>query len=256
MSHHFLGSTDMQKTKSSKRRQKQGKLKAGLKAGWLALGMATAWGGEARGEVIGHVSVTPTTTIHNAFLYYTNNVTTGDMKSLGTMPAGQTTQLSQTGFLVEEVQGYQAQNGHRPTYMMVGLYDGDTGPGVVVSFPNADPVTSHKQWADIFLARPNPFEDYSEAAVIGYLQSAAPGNDDYGHLWNFLFDFGTSTYTYYGHPCATEYAQQAVLVGFSEASNLGSAMVDVTAVPEPAAWVLLVGAAGAVLFWRRDLLGR
>jgi hypothetical protein len=237
-----------------KGRKKPSRWKHGIKAGCLALGMATAWGGEARSDMITHVSVAPTTDIRNAFIYYGNNLTTGTTKSLGFLPGGATTTFSQTNLLVDEESGYVVRDGHRPTYMMIGLYGPVDSPGVAVSFPNVDPVTLQKRWSDYFESSPHHWNDYPESQIIGYLQTAEPWNDSFMALNDFLFSFGCSLYDYFGHVCATEYARTATLVGFSAATDLGSAVADVTPAPEPAAWVLIVGAAGVFLFWRRDLL--
>jgi hypothetical protein len=226
-------------------------LKSGIKAGCLALGMATAWGGEACGDPVSHITINSTVGISNAYLFYANNVTSADVKSLGNLTAGATT-LSQWDFTPGEDAYGDNGTGHRPTYMMIGLYDYSGNPGVVVSFPNSYYELSNKQWADFFQSTPGHEYDRTEAQVVGYLQSAATDFSAYCGVCDFLRDFGNSRYDVCGHPCATEYGQMATLVGFSGASLIGRVTVDV--VPEPATWVLLIGAAGALLFWRRDLV--
>jgi hypothetical protein len=235
--------------KNVKKQKKQRKWKSGLKAGCLALGMATAWGGEARSDVILQVSATPATTLTNAFVYYGNNASTAYLRSLGTLPGGQTTTLVDVIPTNTEPSWWGDPDAYASgaSYVIIGMYDEGGSPGVAISFPNDAPITTPKQWAEVFESSWNHGYDYSEAEIIGYLQAA-----DYAELDRFLYNYGDVKRTRNGHPCATEYGNQATLVNFSDPTFGG--VVTVTLVPEPAAWVLLVTTAGTLLFWRRDLL--
>jgi hypothetical protein len=240
----------MRKKKIAQKAKKQRKKnwKSGLQAGCLALGMATAWGGETRGDVISLVSITPTTTISKAFLYYGNNISTADIMSLGTLSAGQTTTFSHTEFYWEDyANAYTEVNGHRPLYVLIGLYGDENNPGVAISFPSADPVTIPKQWSQIFETTKKDYWDYSEAEVIDCVNQGTVGD--------FLYVYGDNHYGLFDPPpCGTEYGHEGKIVCFSNPTLGGVVTVDV--VPEPAAWVLLVTASSALLFWRRDLLRR
>jgi hypothetical protein len=224
----------MNKKKNSKRQKKQTKWKAGLKAGCLALGMATAWGGEARGDVILSVSATPTTRIYDAFVYYGVGVhSIVNIQSLGILEAGTTTNLSYP--LPGEVNDYWS------SYVLIGLYDAGGSEGMVISFPNDDPIMAQQEWADVFPRGYSPGY-YTESLLIDEVHQAVAGNAQ---------TLGWDLYYLSGF-CGKEMGQQSTLLRFSEASDGGFATVSI--VPEPAAWILLIGAAGSLLFWRRDLL--
>jgi len=230
----------MRKRKNSKKRRKW---KSGLKAGCLALGLATAWGGEARGDVILQVTANLTKSLTDAFIYFNNNVTSGYMESLGTLSAGQTITKTYTHW--GTLDNFTQKNGARSSYVMVGLYDDQGSPGVAVSFPNADPISGPVQWADIFGPSGVSYYHYTEAEVIGYVNQASAGTD-YTPLRYFLNDISYNA-------GETEYGNESTIVCFSNPTSGGVMTVDVLPVPEPAAWMLFVGLSGAVLLWRRDL---
>jgi hypothetical protein len=235
----------MSKKKNAKRQKKQGKWKAGLKAGCLALGMATAWGGEARGDVTFEIAAMPNVSITEAFIYYGMNSSGGAVLSLGDLQAGVLTKRYQTfGYDIDEfTHGY----GELHPYVVVGLYNNGGNEGVAITFPNDNAITNNLSWSDIFESPSTPeYYRYTEAEVIDRIHTASTLS-----IWpleNVLDYYGA----YANKPCATLYNQQSVLTCFSDATFGG--FVTVSVVPEPAAWILLIGAAGSLLFWRRDLL--
>jgi hypothetical protein len=235
----------MRKKKNPK---KQHHWKSKIKAGCLALGMATAWGGEARGDIVSIGSVNPTIQLHNAFLYYGNNISTADMMSLGTLPVGETN-FSHTDFYWEDLpDAYSQIDGHRPGYVLIGLY-GETQPGVAISFPNG----TSQSWSQIFeSSSAYAWQRYPESTVAGYLQNALTSEDDYYQLLSFLRYYGDFKYKINGCPCATEYGHTGTIVCFSDPLPAGE--IDVDIVPEPATWVFLIGlAGGAVIYsWNRN----
>ncbi|MBN2023600.1 MAG: hypothetical protein JW809_12515 [Pirellulales bacterium] len=244
----------MRMSKNKKKSRKRRSWRSGLKAGCVALGMATAWGGQADAGVMSLVSITPEVDLTHAFVYYGNNVTSGMIKSLGDLPGGQTTTVSQTGFIVDFPQHYDETNGHRPTYAVIALYDEGGSPGVAISFPNDDPIAMNRSWDDIFRYSYYPGAGYDEEEVVNSLLQSENEDPSGGPLdWFLCFAMSDSTAT--GDHCATEYGQQATLICFSNATFGGTVTVDVVPIPEPAAWVLVIGMAGALLWWRRDLLG-
>jgi hypothetical protein len=224
------------------RKKKKGKwqqIGRGLKTGCLALGMATAWGGEARSDVICEVSVRPTVALTDAWVFYGVNCTSGAMESLGALPANQTTVRTQslTGYTPDNVW----QDGRLLPYMLVGLYDDGGTPGVVVSFASGSAMPD--SWTQVFGSSPHSYYNYTEEEVIQGVHAAS--TDPYGTLFWFMCDYGSG----YSKPCATEYNQPSMLVGFSDPFDAGTATVRV--VPEPSTFVLVLGAAGVFLLRRR-----
>jgi len=221
-------------------RKKQPKWKRSIKAGCLALGMATAWGGEAKADLFLQVSAHPTRTLTNAFVYYTGNNSIAGLESLGTLPADETTVL------------YRPIQGEENNYpfghcVVVGLYYDGANPGVSVSFADDSVLTSHAQWADIFECAPVSHYNHSESEYIDALNQAAGG--DLTPLWNCLYYRGSSPY-----PVGALFSNEGTLVNFSDPAFGGVVTAQLTTVPEPATWVLLIGVAGTLFFWRRDLL--
>ena len=229
-----------------KKKSKNGrKWRRGVQAGCLALGMATAWGGEARGSMYLNIAADATQTIDNVYVLYGIGYSGQGLQSLGTLPIGHST------FALEVPDG-----SYRPYYTMIGLLPEGASTGVAVSFPN--PVTMPASWADVFESGPISYYNRSEAEVVGYVENAS--NNPYP-LLGFLSHYGDPTFGLDNPPLATELGQTATLVGFSAPSAVGSVTVDIgsqplqASVPEPATWILFVGMAGSVLFWRRDLIG-
>ncbi|MBN2023599.1 MAG: hypothetical protein JW809_12510 [Pirellulales bacterium] len=223
-------------SKSQKKRLRRRIWRRGLEAGCVALGMATAWGGQARGEALLLAKAAPETALSDVFVYYTANNSFCGLESLGDIPAGETSLLYRS--IIREKEDYA-----RGGFVVVGLYQEGAEEGVAISFANDDVLTSHTQWADLFESSPASHYNHTEAEVIDCLHQAAAGNTD--PLWDVLY-YGLSfpTWSPYGH--------EATLVCFSDPTFGGTATVQV--IPEPAAWVLVIGMAGALLWWRRDLL--
>jgi hypothetical protein len=222
-----------------KKKGKWQKIRRGLKTGCLAIGMATAWGGEARSEVIFEISVRPTVALTDAWVFYNVNCTSGEMESLGALPANETTVRTQS--LTWYTPDNLWQDGRLLPYMLVGLYDDGGTPGVVVSFPSGS--TMPGSWTQVFDSSPHSYYNYTEDEVVQGVHTAS--TDPYGTLFWFMCDYGGR----YPDPCATEYNQTSTLVGFSNPFDAGTATVRV--VPEPSTYVLLLGAAGIFLLQRR-----
>ncbi|MBN2023822.1 MAG: PEP-CTERM sorting domain-containing protein [Pirellulales bacterium] len=229
------------------RKQRKKNWKSGLQAGCLALGMATAWGGEAHGDTLFQIAVTPSTDIRNAYVYYGSNTSGRLMTSLGTLLANETTIFLQTHWADPE--DFKSPEGHAdPAYALIGLYGDVNDPGIAISFPNDVPIRDHRTWASYFETTGFPAWDTSESEVIWKFDQAIGGFD--GYVETFIGIYGSHT----SDPCGIPYGQTGTIVCFSDAQYGG--VITVTPVPEPAAWILLVTATGALLFWRRDLLHR
>ena len=83
-------------TRRIKRGAKSRQSRRGFKFACLALGLVTAWGDEATADATLKLEVSPQQTLTNAFVLYGNNVSTGVIRSLGTIPGGQTTTFDHT----------------------------------------------------------------------------------------------------------------------------------------------------------------
>lgn len=245
----------MSNTKTAKRRRKW-KLK--LAAGCLALGMATAWGGQSQASTVVtssgpyfNITMNTTQTIHDAFLCYVCNVSSPVFQSLGTLPQGPST-LS----VAMNYSGYMPEYGIAPYYGLLGLYGQGNSEGVVFAFPSSAGITPGTTWASIF--QTGSYYDESEADVIAMIHGTATDQPVVG------YDFGG--FVLYASDYWLAYGEQADLIGFSDATPLGTLNTVIgdaplpppqpTAVPEPASWVLLVGMAGVALVGRRKLLGQ
>jgi hypothetical protein len=232
----------MRKTKNKKNRPS--KWKSRLKAGCLALGMATAWGGEARSEVFLQVTANPTQTLTNAFVFYTGNNSINELASLGTITGGKETVL----FCPIDRDMTDVEFG---SCVLVGLYNDGTDLGVSISFPDDSVLHAQALWPQVFECAPVSHYRHTEQEYIDALNQATGGNLD--PLYNCLYYRGSSPY-----PSFTRNGNEATLANFSDPAtaptNGGSVTMVMTTVPEPSSMVLLIGAAGALLFWRRDLV--
>jgi len=229
-------------------------------AACLSLGLATAWGNSASADATLRVDIAPQQTLSKALIYYGNNISTGVLRSLGTLPGGQTSTIFQT-IATEEVpfegnwtwdpDSYGPGSNKPAFYAVIGLYSGDAGPGVSISFPNQDPIDALATWSSIFerqdLSIPSSFR-FTEQEVVDGLTNTTQSQDFpplviADRLHSLLAIYGEPN-GYMGGPLATEYGQTATMVNFSNASFGGT--VNVSLVPEPAACLLLVSAAGIV----------
>jgi hypothetical protein len=221
------------RTKHRRWSRKRKKL-AKLKQACLAVGLATAWSGEANAELTFTPSITPTQTISNAWIYYHQNATSPlNGISLGILPANQTTTFEHPNPLSNFPDNVWFSG--RSGYVVIGLYDNAGEPSVAVSMPDASAILASQTWEQLF-TRPEPFY-YSEAEVVAELQqgnfpsSFMEGNADY-------FDDASGQWV---QKLVTPIGDPATLVGFSTATFLGAAHVPV---PEPSSLVLVVCSLG------------
>jgi hypothetical protein len=209
------------------------------------------------------VEVTPEQTITNALIYYGNNISTGVLRSLGLIPGGQTSTFFET-FTPNSVDpdwtwdaasytSHPDQN--KPAFWaMIGVYQGDTGPGVTVSFPNAGPIIGGATWASVFQQPIMPSDyQFEETAIINDLMTAAPHPNFptiivTQYVRTLLEVYGEPE-AFAGGPLATDYGDTAVLVNFSDAAFGGTAIASL--VPEPTTWLIIVGSAGVATGIRR-----
>jgi hypothetical protein len=231
-----------------------------LKAACLSLTLATAWGYEAAAEVTFKLTIAPEQTLTNAVVFYGNNRTSGALRSLGTIPGGQTSTIFHTlspgprgSTPATEPEYYDPALGSAsPYFVIIGLHQGEAGHSAIVSFPNDDPVQLMESWEEIFES-PAISATYhvTEQALIDDLVDGhpLPQNPDV-----YVADGARRFSEWYGGipgvangRLSTPFGQSATLVHFSDASFGGIAIVDL--IPEPATWFLLVSAAGAA-FWR------
>jgi hypothetical protein len=234
--------------KSAKSRQRW---KRGIQAGCLALGMATAWGGEASGSVYLNVSLDAEQTITNAYIYYGVGYSSTRLQSLGTINAGAST-------LSIELPDNTV---YRNYYVLVGLYDDEGTTGVAISFSSDDPIEASASWDDIFTST-NGYIGFSESEFVDLIYAQGGWSGHYlasERLASFLAFYGDASWGSSNTPCATLFGETATLVCFSNASYGGSVTIDLDSeplqsatVPEPATSILFVGLIGSMLFWRRD----
>lgn len=186
------------------------------------MGMVTAWGTEAVADTIPvRLSMTPEITLLNAHVLYGNNYSSGDLRSLGTIPEGLTSSFDHT---VDDT--FVATP---PTFAVVGLYDTGDVVGIAVSLRNNE-LIDNASWISVF--GNNPF---TEAEVIAELQAGRAGS--------FLRQYGHPTYLS-GWTSAIDFGGTGTLANFSEATFGGTVSVNV--VPEPASFALVVSAMGIV----------
>lgn len=207
------------------------------KAAALAVGLATAWGGEASADVIMRLDVTPTRTLSNTYVYYANNISTASIRSLGVLPANQTTTF--THILNEQYDKKPEYLVPTPSYPRVGYWvigvfeEGDT-PSISVSFPSDSPITSGAQWSDIF-------GQQDELQLANFLMWSFDSESFLNS--NFVAGYGNPGYK----PNAilpTHYGEYGTLVNFSTAAFGGTVLA--TIVPEPTS-IVLASAAGVFL---------
>jgi len=223
-----------------KRRKKLGKFKAAC----LAVGLSTAWAGDAGAGLIEfRGSFTPTRTIQDAVIYYFNGVTSAHFFKLGMLPANQTTTIEHSIFLSFDNGVVLDTSFRSPGYVIAGWYEDDAGPGVTVSFPNNSPIDGSQTWDDVFSTNVPfaPSHVYTEAEVLEILQA---GEIPSGFLSTYE-DYFDATIPKRLPYLITHFNQEATLINFSVADFGGTAIVEV--VPEPSTLILLVCAAG-VLF--------
>jgi hypothetical protein len=225
------------------------------------MGLATAWGGNAVADATLKLEVSPQQTLTNAFVLYGNNVSTGVIRSLGTILGGETTTFYHS-LIVDQIPncdwvcdpasyvvppGDDSPFNPYPRYALIGLYQGDDGPGITVSFPNNDPIVNMSPWSSLFESSTVSSFNFAESDVIDDLSNVLP---------NVAFDLLTvylRSGSFIPTSIGTPYGSTAVLVNFSDATFGGAAIA--TLVPEPASFVLLIGTVGIALTTYRRRAG-
>jgi hypothetical protein len=212
------------------------KLRQRLKAAALAIGLATAWGGEANAEVLLQLDISPTRTLRDAYVYYANNISSARFISLGTLPENETS----TFYHLLDGQFDDAPQKLLPTsdrpnvgYWVIGVYDEENASGIGVSFRNETVVSEGTPWSSVFFG-PN------EQTIAGALTTSSFLDFTFR---SFIDMYGNPSYT----PSAklpTHYGEYSTLVNFSDATYGGTAIARI--VPEPSS-IILVGAAGVFL---------
>ena len=222
-----------------------------LKAACLAIGLASAWGGEAEAaDLTLRLEVEPVVTLTDAVVFYFNGVTSGDWRFLGTLPEGVTSTFTHTLVPKGPFQPQDfldTESSLKPGYIVTGLYDDGGQPGVSVSFPDTGPIVAMQTWDEAF-APIDPFDGlFSEADIVSILSVGGVPND---FLNDFARTFDASQgqwFRYLSAPVNT----QATLVQFSDATFGGT--TTLTAVPEPSSFVLIcLASLGFLLIHRRD----
>lgn len=250
------GRTKMKVSKATKaqlKRQRRRKRLRRLKAACLSIGLATAWGGEAEADSIRfRVTANPSTTITNAYVYFSNNATTGLFRSIGTLPANETTErivsfnFGGSNVIDEYRPRPGAGNGDpNPGYVILGTYDQvDLEQGVVLSSMSSAPIDNNSTWGDLFSKPTDPsYSQFEESEII---DSLINGNEfaptSTGFEGAFLY-FSASDIP--DPLLRTPYGLQSYLIGFSAAQSAGTAIVEI--IPEPATLGLVVFAAGTLI---------
>ncbi len=236
----FRSGTKSSRKKLQSIRRRHGKK---FKAACLSLGLATAWGGEVQADLTLQVSVTPTRTLSNAFIYYGNNLSTGRFLPLGTLSENETSvfthlfseQDSRHEFM-DDIEKILPKNDKVPGYFIAGLYDEDGTPGMTLSFPNTSVIDSGLSWNDVF-------PSFTEQGIV---DNVLAGAGSFSTLSGFVSEYGDNSYLEDDGPLPTPYGQQSYLASFSAASPSGTAIV--TVVPEPSGMALIATGAGALLF--------
>jgi hypothetical protein len=216
----------------------QGRTRDRLKQACLAIGLATAWGGEAEAGLTFEASITPSQTITNAWMYYHQNVTSPLWGlSLGTLPANQTSEFSHPNQLANYPDSVWTAPNSNTGYIIIGLYDEGGSPGVVVSMPNSHAINANLTWEQFF-ARPTAAYQ-SEAQIVSELQQ---GNVPIEFLSEYAQYFDPPSGSWV-RELSTPLGKGATLVGFSTATFYGTAHV---ALPEPASLTLIVCTLGVL----------
>lgn len=217
--------------------------------GCLLAGMLTAWQGPTQAATIAplyiNVTIDTTQAVHETFITYGCGESDFAVQSLGSFPQG----LSTYSVPIEHAD-------YHPYYGIAGLYDHEDGSeGMVLSFPTD--VTVPTSWEEIFPAMGVVYDGTEEDAIALIHEASANVVSARYALGEFL-----GYYTgWQSSPYALQFGEEALLIGFSNATLLGSigAAVDdeplpiVFGAPEPSSWALLVGAVGLAWVGRRKL---
>ncbi len=210
--------------------RKTGRIKrkpTGFLATCASLGLATAWAAPAAATTV-RLEVTPTLSLREAWVgYYHLNDSSVNQRFLGDVPAGQTS-VYLHDFPQVPPEAFSSSRG----YLLVGLYGEPGSESVMLSYINDSPITNGETWDSFIL----PISDDEKQKVIDGLSGTWPFS--VGAFFN-----GVSG------ELGQDFGNQVTLVHYSLAGFGGTAIATV---PEPATWVLVVGAAGILPLVRRN----
>lgn len=215
------------------RKRPRKRIRQRLKAAALAIGLATAWGGEACAETMVQLEVTPTRTLRDAWVYYANNQSSARFVSLGTLPENTTTTfLHVLNGEFEDRPSKLLPTLSNPNvgYWVIGVYDDGDASGIGVSFREETVVAPGTSWDDVFI--------YDEADIVDSLTTEFTRT-----FGDFVDNYGNPLYRAEAI-LPTHYGTHSTLVNFSDAEFGGTALA--TIVPEPSS-IILVGTAGVFL---------
>ncbi len=195
-------------------------------AACASLSLATAWAESAAATTI-RLEVTPTVPLHEAWVgYYHLNDSSVNARFLGDIAAGQTSVFNHE-FLNVPPEAFSNGLG----YVLVGLYGESGSEGVMLSYVDDTPITNGETWESFV----QPIDDDEKQQVIDGLLGISP--------WSVAaFLNGISG------EHAQDYGKSVTLINYSQAELGGTAIATI---PEPATWVLVVGAAGVLPLVRR-----
>jgi hypothetical protein len=232
----------------------------------VALGLATAWGGEAQADITFRTEITPAHDLLDAFVYYGNNATGGGHYPLGPLTAGETHIFLHhypelLGFYVDDTPEYYEPDGRFPIgFGIGGIYEHNGMYGLTVSYVDSSPVDIQQSWQEFFdFDIGYPFA--SEANIVAdYLAELehAPRHWERTPLGGVYSSY-TGTYNDRDGPelfrekrLLTPYGTSATLISFGDTRFAGTAIVTIIA--EPSSAVLLfvtLGGAIAAIWFRR-----
>lgn len=234
-------------------------------AGCVALGLATAWGGEADADITFKVEVTPAHDLMDAFVYFGNNATGANAYPLGSLSADEPHTFllnlpGSSGFYLDDTPEYYQPGGNAEIGFAVGgIYELDGEHGIVVSYIDSSPIDTQQSWEELIdFARPWHPESSEDELVDEYFAELARGL----HHWNwttlaelvgsskFLTDIPEYPEGYSQRPLLADYGSEATLIAFGPTRFAGTA--NVTIVPEPTSIVLLVTTFGMIAIYARS----
>lgn len=216
-------------------------------AGCVALGLATAWGGEAEADITFKVEVTPAHDLLDAFVYFGNNATAPTLRSLGPLEGGKPHESTHTLTPAElehspaRFETLFSDGGKLPLgFAVAGLYQRDEDFGITVSMPDRLLLDEGGSWEDFASAPPLlGFDDSEEQVADQYLGVSMEQPDYWSMVIPYIYHGYTESYNnsrsvpeeYRDERYLTLYGKEATLISFRDTRFAGTAIV--TIVPEP-----------------------
>ncbi|CAK9037484.1 TPR repeat-containing protein Synpcc7942_0270 [Durusdinium trenchii] len=226
----------------------------------LALGLTTAWGGEAEADITFKVEVTPAHDLMDAFVYFGNNATGGIVRSLGPLEANSTHsfiyRFDEDGYWSDLAtpEYYQHSGRFEVGFALGGLYERGDDFGITLSFPNNDAEANQTSWDSLFDFPTHAIRNYGEQDIVARYLNALGSPFDPWYSSEVANNYYTYTSLYGDHSdpdnfrdsqYVTPYGTEATLISFRDTRFAGTAIVSI--VPEPQSVFYVVAFAGMAL---------